>query len=77
MAGGNFTVTGGFWFPIVAGDCDADGSVNLFDFGEFDKCENGPGGGLVEPRCACFDFDNDNDVDLLDFGGFQAAFTEP
>ena len=29
---------GGFWFPIVAGDCHSDGGVNVFDFAEFDEC---------------------------------------
>ncbi len=73
MSGEGFVLTGGFWFPIVIGDCNTDGGVNLFDFTDFDDCASGPGGGLPEPGCACFDFDSDDDVDLLDFGAFQTT----
>lgn len=77
MTGGEFEVTGGFWFRVVPGDCNADGGVNLFDFADFIDCTSGPGGGLPEPDCACVDFDADEDVDLLDFGGLQVRITGP
>ena len=31
LAGGEFTLTGGFWFPVVPGDANADGGVDLSD----------------------------------------------
>ncbi len=77
MTGGDFEVTGGFWFGLAAGDCNDDGSVNLFDFVELNACFSGPGGGLTEPGCACLDFDRDDDVDILDFGRIQSGFTGP
>jgi len=60
----------------LPGDCDADGDVDLDDFGTFAGCLSGPGGGLP-PGCQCADLDGDLDVDLGDFGGFQAIFTGP
>jgi hypothetical protein len=59
------------------GDCDGDGDVDLADFGNFQLCFTGPGGGPVSPDCTCTDFDNDDDVDLADFGEFQLVFTGP
>ena len=74
MTGGDFEMTGGFWFPVVAGDCNADGTVNVFDFEEFLACVTGPDGGPVSPECACFDFNDDDDVDFADFSNLQPAF---
>ena len=67
-------MTAGFWFPVVTGDCNADGTVNLFDYDSFQACETGPGGGPVSQDCACFDFNGDDDVDLIDFSDLQLAF---
>jgi len=75
MSGGTFTLTGGFWFAVVPGDCDADGGVTLLDYDAFEACLSGPGGGLIEPGCVCFDLDGSGDVDLADFATFQVAFT--
>jgi hypothetical protein len=75
MTGGDFELTGGIWFGCVPGDCDCDGDVDLHNFMEFQACFLGPGGGLPEADCACFDFNADGDVDLGDFAEFQAAFT--
>ena len=75
MSGGTFTLTGGFWFGCVPGDCDCDGDVDLHDFADFVTCLEGPGGGLPQPDCACFDLDGNGDVDLNDFAGFQLAYT--
>ncbi|MEE9294092.1 MAG: hypothetical protein V3W34_03885 [Phycisphaerae bacterium] len=60
---------------LPSGDCNADGVVNLFDYGAFANCVSGPDGGPLSPECACFDLDHDEDVDLVDFGMFQAGFT--
>lgn len=75
MTGGDFEMTGGFWFPVVAGDCNADGVVNLLDYESFLACVTGPAGGPVSPECACFDFNDDDDVDFGDFAALQQAFT--
>lgn len=60
---------------VADGDCDGNGDVDLTDFADFQLCFTGPGGGPVDPECACADFDDDDDVDLADFGGFQLSFT--
>jgi len=75
MSGVDFTLTGGFWFPLAEGDCNSDGGVNLYDYGDFEFCLSGPGGGLPMPECNCFDLDGDSDVDLSDVAQFQAEFT--
>jgi len=72
---GKFELTGGFWFELVPADCNADGSVTLFDFVDFAACMLGPdfsfGGG--QP-CACFDLDGNGSVDLSDFTELQMRF---
>ena len=73
-SGGAYTLTGGFWFGTPPGDCNADGLVNLFDHGDFVPCLKGPGVGLNDPACRCFDFDRDEDIDLIDFAEFQVFF---
>jgi len=75
MTGGDFELTGGFWFGCVPGDCDCDGDVDLDDFADFEACLAGPGGGLPEPNCGCFDLNDSGDVDLEDFALFQRTFT--
>ncbi|UCG17415.1 MAG: hypothetical protein JSV19_05170 [Phycisphaerales bacterium] len=74
MTGGTYSLTGGFWFAQVPGDCDGDGDVDVDDFVELEACLLGPGGGLGA-GCGCFDFDDSSDVDLFDFAEFQVAFT--
>jgi hypothetical protein len=75
LSGGNFSVTGGFWFPLAPADCNVDGAVDLYDYGSFESCMSGPEGGLLGPSCACFDLDGDVDVDLDDVGAFQRSFS--
>lgn len=75
MAGGDFTLTGGFWFALAPGDCNVDGGVNLFDYDAFEACLSGPGGGVLPAECACFDLDGNGTVDMLDFGGLQRGFS--
>ncbi len=66
--------------PIVPGDQDGDGDVDLDDFVVFVACLAGPE--VNTPPLTCTeeqfdraDLDNDNDVDLGDYGGFQQRFT--
>jgi hypothetical protein len=73
MSGRDLELTGGFWFPLDRGDCNSDGEVNLFDYGDWALCFSGPDGRLPA-GCACFDLDFDNDVDLLDLAEFQTSF---
>ncbi len=80
MAGGDFTLTGGFWFPVVAGDCNADGGVNLFDYDAFEACLSssgpaGPGAPGLDPGCVCYDLDQSGTVDLLDVAELQRNFS--
>ena len=58
------------------GDFDWDGNVDLDDFVHFSGCMTGPENGPAGTGCEVFYFDADNDVDLGDFSGFQAVFTE-
>ena len=74
LTGGDFELSGGFWFPLSLDDCNSDGWVNLIDYDDFDGCLSGPAGGLPVPECNCFDLDGDNDVDLSDVREFQKAF---
>jgi hypothetical protein len=79
LAGGSFTLTGGFWTGAsvsvdVPGDCNDDSSVDLQDFGGMPACMAGPGGG-IGTGCDCVDLDADGDVDLSDVAEFQAQFT--
>lgn len=75
MSGGSFTLTGGFWFPVVTGDCNVDGAVTGNDYVEFEGCVSGEGGGLPMTDCTCSDFDNDGDVDLVDYAEFVLSFS--
>ena len=75
LRGAEFELSGGFWFPIPAGDCNADGGVDLFDYGAAHPCLSGPEGGLPSPDCNCYDLDGDGDVDLSEVARFQAEFT--
>ncbi len=58
-------------------DFDADGDVDLADFGTFQTCFNGPNRLPSRSGCAPADLDGDGDVDLADFGAFQSCFNGP
>jgi len=75
MTGGVFSLTGGFWFPLIAGDADEDGGVTLFDLELLTACMTGDAGGPTAAPCLSFDADRDDDVDLRDAGNFQRAFS--
>lgn len=57
------------------GDHDCNDVVDLTDFGSWESCMTGPGGGPYPAGCEAFDFDGDGDVALIDFGGFQRELT--
>jgi hypothetical protein len=67
-------VVSGAAAPTVAGDCDADGDVELADYHGVPGCVTGPGGGPIDLSCACTDTDDDGDVDLGDLAGLQNEF---
>lgn len=73
MTGGNLELSGGFWFSLAPGDCNADGGVNLFDYADWIACLSGPDH-RVPVGCVCFDLDHDDDVDLVDAAEFQMSF---
>jgi len=75
--GSSYTLTGGFWFPLVPYDCNSDGSVNLVDYYGFKACLAGPQGGLVDGPCTCYDRDGNGQVDMRDFGNFQTSLQYP
>lgn len=50
----------------VRADLDADGDVDLDDFGVFQRCLTGPGIPVTPVACGPADFDSDNDVDQSD-----------
>ena len=83
-AGGNMAgvvepgweLTGGFWFALAPGDCNADSGVNLFDYVAFEECLVGPGASPLGPDCVCFDLDGNGTVDLIDFGVLQSGFND-
>jgi len=64
---------GAYEFGI--GDYDCDRSVTLVDFESWLDCVTSPND-PISVGCEPFDFDGDGDADLLDWGGFQAVFSE-
>ncbi len=73
LTGGDFQLSGGFWFELPPSDCNEDGTVNLFDHDLFTQCMGGPDGG-VNAGCECFDVDRSGAVDLRDFAAAQAEW---
>jgi hypothetical protein len=59
--------------PARLGDSDLDDDVDLFDFAFFSMCVVD----MTDVRCTLHDFDGDGDGELtvLDYAGFQRAFT--
>ncbi len=57
----------------IPADCNDDGVVDLFVYGDFAPCLLGPLGGL-DPECECFDVDFDCGVSLRDFSFLQVNF---
>ncbi|MCH7791777.1 MAG: hypothetical protein IID31_05810 [Planctomycetes bacterium] len=71
MSGGPFTLTGGFWSGAGAAlcyaDCDANGSLDIFDFLCFQNS-------FVSGEPYACDCDPDPVCDIFDFLCFQNAF---
>ncbi len=70
VGGGKLQLIG----PVLAGDYDDDGDIDMTDYAEFSGCLTGPDGGAL-PGCDSFDFAADVDVDLTDFALFQEYYT--
>ena len=62
--------------PLLAGDCDNDQSVNLFDWQMYVDCMDGPGE-LIDGACGCFDLDCSGSIDLHDAADLAVVFTQP
>ena len=75
MTGGNFELTGGYWFELPPTDCNDDGLVSLLDHEAVVVCLLGPNGGIDASSCRCFDVDRDDNVTLNDYARLQAGFT--
>ncbi|HSW46981.1 MAG TPA: hypothetical protein VLM89_15570 [Phycisphaerae bacterium] len=65
-----------FCCPLPFADADTDRDVDHVDFGAFQLCYTGPGGG-VPSGCRCFNRDGDNDVDAGDFTAFNNCWSGP
>lgn len=76
MSNGEIQLNGGFWFPIVPGDCNADSGINNADYAAFPECVTGPGG-AYDAGCGCFDWDGDGDLDIGDFAQLGNQFSGP
>ena len=76
LQGGEFTLTGGFWFETPPGDCQQDGDVDLLDYDAFEVCLAGPGGISPTGTCRCFDVNRSGRVDLVDYSIIQTTFTD-
>jgi len=74
LTGGNFTLTGGFWFEEPPGDCNENGIVELLDHADFTNCLTGPLDSITG-GCECFDLDRNGKIDLVDFAQGQIEFT--
>jgi len=68
--------------PVPFADADEDGDVDQDDYGAFQACFTGMGGGVPE-GCECFDRPEegyprgDHDIDQDDWGAFEACATGP
>ena len=74
FSGGDYVLTGGFWFAVAPGDGDEDGAVGFLDYDAFEGCFLGPDQAIAD-HCGQFDVDASGHVDLKDYGAFQTAFT--
>jgi len=63
--------------PVLAGDFDGDGHIDLRDMASLQVCFTGSGGGPLGTGCDVFDLDGDEDVDAEDFAVFWMEFTGP
>ena len=73
MTGGDFKLSGGFWFETPPGDCNGNGVRDLGDHAGFVDCMAGPGNDILG-GCECFDVDGSGTVDLADSSAIQRGF---
>lgn len=59
--------------PLLQGDFEGNGGVDLSDYFWFPQCGNGPGAGL-DAGCVAWNFDGDPDITLADFAVLQNNF---
>ena len=71
--GYHYPVTGQ---PLLMGDYDRSGQIDLADFAGLQNCFTGDGPTEVTPCCRIFDFEPDTDVDLTDYATFEAALMD-
>ncbi len=62
--------------PLVYGDDNKDGSVDMDDFGVLQRCIT-TGGGVMNPACRCFDFDGSNSITASDVQHFADCAVGP
>jgi len=74
MTGGEFTLTGGFWFESPSGDCNVNGFVDLADHAAFVDCMTTPEDIGPDLGCECHDVDGNQRIDLADFAENQRVF---
>ena len=74
MTGGDFQLSGGFWFELSPTDCNEDGLIDNADHAIFTACLMGPSFGIGASPCPCFDVDADTDITLSDFADLQNNF---
>lgn len=74
MSGGEFQLSGGFWFELPSTDCNEDGGVNPLDFSNVEPCLTGPSPG-VSAGCECFDVNRSGTIDMADFAAARSAVT--
>lgn len=73
--GHHYPVTGK---PLIMGDYDRDGKLDLADVSRLQACFTGPGPADVSPCCRTFDFGApDADVDEDDYVAFHAGISGP
>lgn len=64
--------------PLIMGDFDRNGRLDLADIAALQLCFTGPGQEEVSPCCRIFDFSTpDSDVDEDDYAAFHDAMNEP
>jgi PKD repeat protein len=63
--------------PTAPVDFDADGDVDLADYGRFQTCFAGPGVEQPDEACSGARLDADTDVDADDFALFQLCLSGP
>ena len=56
-------------------DADGDGDVDQADFGAWQACYTGEGGGILPGYCECFDRNNSGSVEGSDFVEFMNCYT--